>query len=91
MPDYYRHDVTPGIVHLGVGGFSRSHFNLYTDSVLHKDPSWGIIGAGLMKNDERMQNILRDQDFMYTCVTKGSDDCVSTRVSGSMVDYIWAG
>lgn len=28
---------------------------------------------------------------MYTCVTKGSDDCISARVSGSMIDYIWAG
>lgn len=44
-----------------------------------------------MKNDEKMARIMNDQDYLYTCVTKGSDDLISTRVSGSMVDYIWAG
>lgn len=83
--------MTPGIVHLGVGGFSRSHFNLYTDSVLETDPRWGIIGAGLTPNDEKMQVALEAQDYMYTVITKGSDDHVSTRVCASMVDYIWAG
>ena len=91
MPDYYRHEVTPGIVHLGVGQFSRSHFNLYTDSILNKDPTWGIVGAGIMESDGHMNDVLQNQDFMYTCVTKGSDDKISARICGSMVDYIWAG
>ena len=45
--------MTPGIVHLGVGGFNRSHLSVYTDSLLAKDAdkSWGIVGAGLLKSD----------------------------------------
>jgi len=91
MPGYLRSDVKPGIVHLGVGGFSRSHFNIYTDTVLEKDPRWGIVGAGLTAADERMHDALVGQDWMYTVMTKGTDGKVGTRVCASMIDYIWAG
>ena len=38
-----------------------------------------------------MNEVMQNQDCLYTCVTKGSDDTVSSRVIGSMTDYIWAG
>lgn len=44
-----------------------------------------------MLHDERMNKTLKEQDHLYTCVTKGSDDSVSARVVGSMIDFVWAG
>lgn len=91
VPNYDRTQVSSGIVHLGVGGFSRSHLKIYTDDVLSKDKTWGITGSGLLSFDEKMNNAMTKQDCLYTCVTKGADDSVSARVVGSMVDYVWAG
>ena len=31
VPNYDRHQITNGIVHIGVGGFHRSHQALYLD------------------------------------------------------------
>src|SRR5918997_1570026 len=46
-PAYDPAAVTPGIVHLGLGGFHRAHMARYTHDLLQLDPSareWGIAG-----------------------------------------------
>eukprot|EP00468_Gymnochlora_sp_CCMP2014_P007468 CAMPEP_0167761898 /NCGR_PEP_ID=MMETSP0110_2-20121227/12439_1 /TAXON_ID=629695 /ORGANISM="Gymnochlora sp., Strain CCMP2014" /LENGTH=484 /DNA_ID=CAMNT_0007648655 /DNA_START=230 /DNA_END=1684 /DNA_ORIENTATION=- len=90
VPDFRRTDITSGIVHMGVGGFHRSHQAVYTASLLSHDPQWGICGIGLIPGDRKMQKTLHDQDYLYSLVTKNSK---STRVEiiGSIVNYKFAG
>ena len=66
--------VTGGIVHLGLGGFHRAHMARYTHDLMERGDDalgWGIIGAGLMPADRRMQDSLGPQDNLYTLVERG--------------------
>ncbi|QDU89801.1 Mannitol 2-dehydrogenase [Pirellulimonas nuda] len=89
-PTYDRGRLTTGIVHVGVGGFHRSHEAYYTDLLLESGdaPRWGICGVGLRDSDRRMATILKQQDYLYTLIVKRPDGAVETRVIGSIVDFL---
>ena len=74
IPKYDRHQITNGIVHIGVGGFHRSHQALYLDDYFHQNPGsdWGICGVGLLDYDydRRMRDALQSQDCLYTLVER---------------------
>lgn len=54
-PTYDRSAVSTGIVHVGVGGFHRSHEAVYVDRLLAaKATEWGICGVGLLPQDRAM-------------------------------------
>src|SRR5206468_3666166 len=84
--------VTPGIVHFGVGAFHRAHEAMFIDRILDADPTapWGICGVGLLPFDQRVRDVLRDQDCLYTLVTKAPDGAAEARVIGSIVAYLYA-
>ena len=74
-PGYDRDDVTTGVVHFGVGGFHRAHQALFHDRLMSEGKAldWGICGVGVMPADERMRDVMRDQDGLYTLVEKHAD------------------
>jgi mannitol 2-dehydrogenase len=95
VPDYPRGQVRPGIVHIGVGGFHRSHLAMYVDRLLATTEDataldWGITGVGLLPGDARMAEVLHAQDSLYTLVLKHPDGSVEPRVIGSLVGYLHA-
>ncbi len=87
--------VTPGIVHLGLGGFARAHLARYTHRLMDQRPDMlrhGIIGAGLMPGDERMRDSLAPQDALYTLVERsGAEETVTVIGSVAGVTYAGAG
>ncbi|TWU35732.1 Mannitol 2-dehydrogenase [Novipirellula aureliae] len=89
-PTYDRRQLTAGIVHVGVGGFHRSHEAFYTDELLQSSDAsrWGICGVGLRAADRRMASILKEQDYLYSVIVKHPDGHRETRVIGSIVDYL---
>ena len=90
VPTYDRSALTPGIVHIGVGGFHRSHLATYADELAstgHRE--WAIVGSGVMPTDARMAQVLGAQDGLYTLVTR-SDQETSVQVIGSIVDFTLA-
>ncbi|PAY18859.1 mannitol dehydrogenase [Rhodopirellula sp. SM50] len=94
-PTYDRGRLTTGIVHVGVGGFHRSHEAFYTDQLLESDgvesdaaARWGICGVGLRQSDRKMATILKQQDYLYTLIVKHPDGKIETRVIGSIVDFL---
>ncbi|QDU38627.1 Mannitol 2-dehydrogenase [Maioricimonas rarisocia] len=89
-PTYDRSQVTTGIVHVGVGGFHRSHEAFYTDLLLESGEAleWGICGVGLREADRRMATILKQQDYLYTLIIKHPDGGLETKVIGSIVDFL---
>jgi mannitol 2-dehydrogenase len=90
-PAYDRALVTPGIVHVGVGGFHRAHQAMYTDRLLSAGAlDWGICGVGVLPRDVRMKQVLDAQDGLYTLVLKHSDGTYEPRVIGSIVAYLYA-
>ena len=91
VPLYDPSRVTPGIVHIGVGGFHRSHQAVYTSRILHEDPSWGICGVGLVPPDARNRDLLKAQDNLYTVITKPPEGPPRAEVVGSLVGFELAG
>ncbi len=91
-PDYDRADVTPGIVHFGVGGFHRAHEAMYVDALMNRGEGldWGIVGVGTMPADAHMRDVLNAQDGLYTLVVKHPDGVLEPRVIGSIVRYLLA-
>ncbi|MPQ97058.1 mannitol dehydrogenase family protein [Modestobacter sp. I12A-02628] len=91
-PGYDRAAVVPGIVHVGVGGFHRSHQAVYYDDLLGAggDPAWGVCGVGLLPGDASMRDVLAEQDNLYTLLVTHPDGFVDARVVGSLVEYLFA-
>lgn len=92
VPGYDRAAVSVGIVHIGVGGFHRSHLAVYVDDLMNAGcgTAWGICGVGLLAKDERMRAVMAAQDCLYTLVIKNADGTSQPRVVGSIVDYLFA-
>jgi len=93
VPAYDVARVTPGIVHLGLGGFHRAHMARYTHDLLDRDPNsrgWAIIGAGLLPGDRRMHDSLTPQDGLYTLIERSGANATVT-VIGSLAKVVFAG
>ena len=79
-----------GIVHIGVGGFHRSHEAHYTDELMGAEDlaEWGICGVGLRETDRKMCGVLKQQDCLYTLIVKHPGGKAENRVIGSLVDFM---
>jgi mannitol 2-dehydrogenase len=91
-PGYDRTAVRTGIVHLGVGGFHRSHQAMYLDRLLTQGVAgdWGICGVGVLPGDRRMKEVMDAQDGLYTLVVAHPDGFLGAQVIGSVVEYLFA-
>jgi len=91
-PKYERNAAKAGIVHIGIGGFHRSHQAYYMHQLLGdtQHAEWGICGIGLREGDRNMANVLKEQDCLYTLITQHPDGTETCEVIGSIVDYIFA-
>ncbi len=91
-PAYDREQVRAGIVHLGLGGFSRSHLAVYLDRLMAQGEAmdWGICGVGVLPGDRRMAEVMAAQDCLYTLVVTHPDGFLGAQVIGSVVEYLLA-
>lgn len=91
-PGYDRSLIIPGIFHFGVGNFHRAHQALIMDNLFAQGlaRNFGICGVGVLEQDRKMRDVLKEQDYLYTLVEKASDGNFTFRVIGSIVDYIFA-
>ncbi len=92
VPEYDRAGLVTGIVHLGVGGFHRSHQAMAVDRLLSAGQArdFAICGVGVLEQDRRMAEVMAEQDCLYTLVAKHADGSREARVIGSIVDYLFA-
>lgn len=88
-PCYARKQITPGILHIGVGNFHRAHQAVYMDDLFNqgRDHDWGIVGAGVRPGDVAVRRALQGQDWLTT-VVEMEPGAHSARVTGSMVDFL---
>lgn len=89
VPRYCREQLSPGIVHIGLGNFHRAHLAVYLDDLFNRGEGheWGIIGAGVMPSDEEMRQKLAEQDYLTTVVEQ-DNEVSAARVTGAMIDFI---
>ena len=87
-PSYDRRALRPGVVHMSVGSFHRSHQAVYFDELASRgELDWGIVGLGLGR--PRLRAALSPQDGLYTVVARGSS-ADEARVVGAMSRYLFA-
>lgn len=88
-PSYDRSELSVGIFHFGVGGFHRAHQAVVIDDLLRQGEAqdWAICGVGVLEQDRRMRDVLRDQDYLYTVVERAADGSSAARVVGSLIDF----
>ncbi len=71
IPQYDRAELAPGVVHLSVGSFHRSHQAVYFDDLAARgERGWGVVGVGF--RGSRMRDALAPQDNLYTVVTRSA-------------------
>lgn len=89
VPKYERRDITPGILHIGVGNFHRAHQATYLDRLFNSgsDHDWGIVGAGIRPSDKAMRQKLARQDWLTTVIELDPAGYTAS-VCGSMIDFI---
>lgn len=81
-PGYRRGDHGPGIVHIGLGAFHKSHLAVYTDDALAAEGGdWRIVGVSLRSAAPAGE--LAPQDCLYTTIERSADGS-RARVIGSI-------
>ena len=88
-PAYARADLSPGIVHFGIGNFHRAHLQVYLDRLMNagRDRDWAIVGAGVTPYDMKMRDALEGQDLLSTVVEQSAAKS-SARVTGVMTGFL---
>ncbi len=85
---YNRATLTPGVVHIGVGGFHSAHEAVYLDDLARRGVTeWGLVGVGLHRPE--MGEVLDAQDRLYLVVERGAHED-RARVIGVMSQYLFA-
>lgn len=89
VPRYRRADLSPGIVHIGVGNFHRAHQAWYIHKLMQRGQAldWAIIGAGVRAYDTGMREKLVAQDCLTTLLELDPSG-MSAEVTGPMTDYL---
>ena len=86
---YDRGQLTPGIVHIGLGNFHRAHMAVYLDDLfaLGEGHDWAVLGAGVRPADARMRDALKAQDCLSTVIELDPEGTRARRI-GAMIDFI---
>ncbi|MGR3376259.1 mannitol dehydrogenase family protein [Salipiger abyssi] len=88
-PRYAATDLSPGIVHIGVGNFHRAHQAWYLHRLMQQGAAmdWAIIGAGVRPGDAAMRERLLAQDCLTTLIEL-SPEGTSAEICGSMIGFL---
>src|SRR5690606_325103 len=92
LPQRYKEEALPQIVHIGIGGFHRSHQAYAIHKLIQSDPQafgkWAIIGVGLMPSDELLVQNFRIQDHLYALRTVAYDNKEEVLVINSIREML---
>jgi len=88
-PRYTASELSPGIVHIGVGNFHRAHQAWYLHRLMQQGEAldWAIVGAGVRAADGAMRDRLLGQECLNTLIELRPDGS-SAEVTGSMIDFV---
>jgi mannitol 2-dehydrogenase len=90
-PLFDRDKITTSIAHIGVSNFHRSHQADYMHDLIekHQNLNFGICGIDLLDSDRKTYNVLKDQDGLYTLITKDASGIKKPKIIGSIVEYFF--
>jgi mannitol 2-dehydrogenase len=74
---YDKTAVTPGVVHVGLGNFARSHVIGFFDDLLRAGmKSWGVVGVIPLSNNQELKTSIEKQGFIYSIVMRGAKEVI---------------
>ncbi|GAA4965066.1 mannitol dehydrogenase family protein [Kineococcus glutinatus] len=95
-PGYDRSTISAGIAHIGVGNFHRVHQGVYLDDLFATRPDqrhWGVVGIGLREHETSQAKAAaygaQGQDGLYTVTRYTKDGRRTSRIIGSMIEYLY--
>ncbi|WP_372753523.1 mannitol dehydrogenase family protein [Mariniflexile sp.] len=90
-PMFDRDQVITSIAHIGVSNFHRAHQAYYMHELIekHNELNFGICGIDLLDSDRKIYNVLKDQDGLYTLITKDPSGVHQTKIISSIVEYFF--
>lgn len=93
-PPYNLKDITPGILHFGVGNFFRAHEAYYVEKALALpgQQNWGIIGVGLTSGDRSKKKAedFKKQDCLFSLTETAPSGDSKRSILGVLRDYLLA-
>lgn len=91
-PTYRAADLSPGVLHFGVGNFHRAHQAVYLDELFNAGlgRDWAIVGAGVFQGERAGREKLAEQDWLTTVVEQDAGHRTA-RVTGAMIDFMMPG
>ncbi len=81
--------LSPGIVHFGIGAFARAHIATYTQNAINQSlsrPDWGITGVSFLRPVTQM--LLQPQNYLYTVCSR-SNDSDQFEIIGSLSEVLF--
>jgi mannitol 2-dehydrogenase len=93
LPQYLNTQRATGIVHIGVGGFHRAHQAIYTHHLLNQQPdniAWGTVGVGLLAIDKNMQQVMHQQQNLYSVMELAETGLSQLHIVGVHDHYYFA-
>ncbi len=89
-----RDQITPGIVHLGLGAFHRAHQAALTDEFMavSGQRNWGIVSANIVDTvgSKQLVEDLQVQDNLFTITETNCDGDRKHKLISSIVDTLYA-
>ena len=86
---YDKKALSPSIVHLGLGNFHRAHQAAYLDELLEKKTERrGIFEINLIPDSFPLDDILKEQNYLFTLITKSASAEEKVRIPGSILGYL---
>ena len=88
-PSYSRADLSPGIVHIGLGNFHRAHQAWYLHRLMDQGLAldWAILGAGVRPADAVQRDRMLAQDCLTTLIELDPSG-KSAEVTGAMIGFL---
>lgn len=94
VPGYQIEKVKTGMVHIGIGGFHRSHQAYFAQRLLNQNKyaglEWGICGIALLEADRKIYEVMTSQDQLYTLMIPDINGEFSVEVIGSIKEILYA-
>jgi mannitol 2-dehydrogenase len=89
LPSYDRGALEPSILHIGLGHFHRAHQAGYLDELLNRGlTNQGLFEINLIPDSFPLGQILAEQDYLYTLMTRDPDGKETVRVAGPILGYL---
>lgn len=88
IPLYNRMELSPSLVHIGLGAFHRAHYLSYIEELMDKGIyTQGVHEIDIIDSNNEFVTELRNQDYLYSILEKDPFGNERLEIRGGIADY----